>query len=586
MAVPRNLGTPGQANSRAAANAAPAIYEVAHTPILPAANQAVTVTARVSDPDQVMGVTLRYRVDPSATLTAVPMRDDGTTGDAVAGDGIYSGQITGRAAGTLVAFRVEATDSSGSRTFPSDAPTRECLVRWGETLPFGTIGSYRSLMTATIANQWTAADGKDNTYRDMTFIYNADRVIYNATIKDKGSPFHGGGGDAFIVAPEDEPFLGATDLAICSTGNAGNEETSQREQIAFWIGRKIGAHYLNRRFVNFFFNGSRFNGRNVMEDSEEPNGVYSSAAVPDADDGDLYKIEDWFEFNDDVSSFSNVDATLQRFTSGGQYKLARYRWAWRKRAVSDSANNYTNLFDLVTAVNTTGANYVPQVENLINVPNWMATFVLQRIAGNWDSYGFNRGKNAYIYKGDGLRWEMFPWDIDFVLGAGSNGPTDALWGGGDPTINTMFDTPAFQRMLWQAYFEALNGPMLPASYNPQMDSRYRALIANGVTGVNPPTSIKTYVDARRNHIIGQMAGANASGFAITSNNGNNFSTNRAVISITGTAPFAIYGIEVNGVLYPASWTTPRNWSISIPLSAVNNTLTFRGVDKNGQVIAG
>ncbi|MGZ8921185.1 MAG: lamin tail domain-containing protein, partial [Limisphaerales bacterium] len=402
MSVPQNLGTPGQVNSRFAANTPPAIYEVKHSPILPAANQSVTVTARVSDPDAVTALALRFRVDPSATVSTVTMRDDGLSGDLVAGDGVFSGLITGRAGGTLVAFRIDATDASGTRSFPVDAPARECLVRWEETLPFGTIGSYRVWMKSQIANEWSAADGKDNTYRDMTFVYNADRVIYNATIKDKGSPFHGGGGDAFVVTPEDEPFLGATDMALCSTGNAGNEETAQREQIALWIGRKIGAHYLNRRFVNFFYNGSRFNGRNVMEDAEEPNGVYSRFAVPDADDGDLYKIEDWFEFNDDASSFSNVDATLQRFTSGGSYKLARYRWTWRKRAVSDSANNYTNLFDLVTAVNTVGASYVSQVENLVNVRNWMATFALQRIAGNWDSYGFSRGKNAYLYKGDGL----------------------------------------------------------------------------------------------------------------------------------------------------------------------------------------
>ena len=586
MNVPRNLGTPGQANSRAAANAAPAIYEVSHSPSLPAANQAVVVSARVSDPDPITGVTLRYRVDPGTTLTAVTMRDDGTAGDLIAGDGIFSGTITGRAAGTLVAFRVEAADSSGTRTYPDNAPTRECLIRWGETLPFGSIGTYRVLMTQQIANEWTAADGKDNTYRDMTFIYNTDRVIYNASIKDKGSPFHGGGGDAFVVVPEDDPFLGVTDMALCSTGNGGNEDTAQREQIAFWIGRKIGAHYLNRRFVNFFFNGSRFNGRNVMEDAEEPNGDYAEAAVPDAGDGDLYKIEDWFEFNDDASSFSNVDATLQRFLSGGSYKLARYRWAWRKRAVSDSANNYTNLFDLVTAVNTTGGSYVAQVENLVNVRNWMATFGLQRIAGNWDSYGFSRGKNAYIYKGDGLRWEMFPWDIDFVLGSGSNGATDGLWGGGDPTINNMFNNPAFQRILWQVYLEAVTGPMLSANYNPQIDGRYRALLANGITGVNSPAAIKTYIDARRNHIISQMATANTSTFGITSNGGNNLSTNRSIATISGTAPFAIYGISVNGVTYPVTWSSPRDWTISIPLTAVNNMLSFVGLDKNGNPIAG
>ena len=356
------------------------------------------MTARISDPDTITGVTVRYRLDPSLTVNSVTMRDDGFSGDLVAGDGLYSAIIPGQSAGVLGAFRVEASDSSGTRLFPSDAPARECLVRWGETVRFGTFGSYRVLMTDAEQNEWNSTDAKDNTYHDMTFVYNADRVIYNGSIKDKGSPWHQGRGDAFVVMPEDEALFGGTDMALCSTGNAGDEATQQREQIAMWIGRKIGAHYLNRRYIHFSVNGSPWGGRAIMEDAEEPNGDYSAAVVPDAEDGDLYKIEDWFEFNDDTSSFGSVDATLQRFLSGGQYKLARYRWAWRKRAIDGSANNYTNLFDLVTAVNTTGTNYVPQVENLVNVPNWMATFALQRIVGNWDSYGFNRGKTRIFIK--------------------------------------------------------------------------------------------------------------------------------------------------------------------------------------------
>ncbi|MGZ8920926.1 MAG: lamin tail domain-containing protein, partial [Limisphaerales bacterium] len=226
------------------------------------------------------------------------------------------------------------------------------------------------------------------------------------------------------------------------------------------------------------------------------------------------------------------------------------------------------------------------MENLVNVRNWMATFALQRIAGNWDSYGFSRGKNAYLYKGDGLRWEMFPWDIDFVLGAGSNGATDALWGANDPVINTMYGTPSFQRMLWQAYLDAANGPLDSANYNPQMESRYRALLANGISGVNNPNSIKTYVNARRNHIAAQVASANTPTLAITSNGGNNFSTNGPLATISGTAPFAIYAIAVNGVTYPLTWSTPRDWSVSIPLTALNNNFTLVGLDKNGTPIPG
>ena len=62
------------------------------------------------------------------------MLDNGTGGDAIAGDGIYSGTLPGQAADTLVAFHLRAQDGALAQTlFPNDAPTRECLVRFGET---------------------------------------------------------------------------------------------------------------------------------------------------------------------------------------------------------------------------------------------------------------------------------------------------------------------------------------------------------------------------------------------------------------------------------------------------------------------
>ena len=149
----------------------------------------------------------------------------------------------------------------------------------------------------------------------------------------------------------------------------------------------------------------------------------------------------------------------------------------------------------------------------------------------------------------------------------------------------MYANPAFQRILWQKYLEAMTGPLLSASYNAQMDERYRTLVNNGVSAADPGT-IKSYVDARRAHIVGQVNGANTASFAITSNGGNNFSTANAVTVISGSAPFAIYAIQVNGVTYPVTWTSPRDWSVSIPLTAVNNTLSFVGLGKDGNVIPG
>src|SRR6185503_20214624 len=78
MTLPTNLGTPGAANSRRVSNAGPAIYDVTQAPVLPVENEPVIVTARAHAPDSIASLTLRYRIDPSATLIDVPMRDDGT----------------------------------------------------------------------------------------------------------------------------------------------------------------------------------------------------------------------------------------------------------------------------------------------------------------------------------------------------------------------------------------------------------------------------------------------------------------------------------------------------------------------------
>ena len=137
MAIPFNLGTPGARNSRALSNAGPAIFEVTHLPGVPAANEAVVVTARLHDPDGIQSVQLKYRVDPSATYTTLAMADKGAGGDAVANDGIYSATIPGKAAGVVVAFYLQATDNLSVTTrFPSvindNGPVRECVICYGD----------------------------------------------------------------------------------------------------------------------------------------------------------------------------------------------------------------------------------------------------------------------------------------------------------------------------------------------------------------------------------------------------------------------------------------------------------------------
>jgi hypothetical protein len=128
--VPTNLGSPGGPNSQYVTHAGPAMYNVTHTPSLPAANQAVVVTAQAHDPDGIQSLTLHYRLDPATHYTAVPMNDRGTGGDAIAGDGVYSATIPGQAANQIVAFYISATDRAALlRNWPRSTPPTSPLTQ-------------------------------------------------------------------------------------------------------------------------------------------------------------------------------------------------------------------------------------------------------------------------------------------------------------------------------------------------------------------------------------------------------------------------------------------------------------------------
>jgi hypothetical protein len=130
MPVPANLGSPGGPNSQYVTHAGPAMYNVTHTPSLPAANQAVVVTAQAHDPDGIQSLTLHYRLDPATHYTAVPMNDRGTGGDAIAGDGVYSATIPGQAANQIVAFYISATDRAALlRNWPRSTPPTSPLTQ-------------------------------------------------------------------------------------------------------------------------------------------------------------------------------------------------------------------------------------------------------------------------------------------------------------------------------------------------------------------------------------------------------------------------------------------------------------------------
>ncbi len=593
-----SFGTPGRANSRAVGNAGPAIADVTHLPVLPAAFAPVTVYARVTDPHGVGSVQLRYRLDPSASVNTVEMESIGA--------GVYAGRIPGQGSGTLAAFSIAATDALGTQSiFPKDAPAQECLVRWGESLPGGAIGTYRFWFTRTNRTIWETREPQSNETLDTTFVYGDWRVIYNAGVMYSGSPFHtplntgpmGVPCDYQLAMPADDAFLGETDIILSPPGSPWGTDlsildyTMVREQMIWWIARQIGVPSLHRRFVRVFVNGQP--RTTIFEDTQQPAGEFIREWFPGETGGDLFKAQDWLEFPDTGNSFlSDIRATLEKFvTTGGALPPKRYRWIWAPRAVNGSVHDFTNLFTLVETMALADTNlFTTQVEALIDIESWFRAMAVQRIAGNWDTWGWTFGKNMYAYKPPGERWAMMPWDIDFSFGLNSSATdADVMINGnggsqpGDPIATKLRNQPQLQRAYWRAFEDAVNGAMEDSRVSARIDLLQAALTANGFAPA-APAPVKSWISARRTYLRSQLTTRTNAAFAITSNAGNDFTINQSAVRISGTAPVAARTILFNGAAYPVSWTGVTTWTALVPLVPGANPIVVTALDVRGNAL--
>ena len=603
LPVPGNLGTPGARNSRFAANAGPAIYQVTHNPPVPTAAQPVVVSARVHDADGLQSLTLFYRLDPSSSYSSVAMKDDGTGGDAIAGDGIFSATIPGQPINSIVAFYIAAQDTKLAATrFPAllnnNAPVPECVVMFGDSNPAISFGVYHLWVTQTNVTRWSQLSDLSNESHDCTMV-NGTRIIYNAQARFAGSPYHQNFDTPYgslchykWIFPEDDKFLGATSFnKIHQPGNgAGDDASIQREQLANTFLRALGVPWLNRRYVGVYVNGHRRG--TLMEDTQTPDGDVVKEHFPNDSGGWLYKMQPWFEFAPFPSGasigFNNMSwCNLMPYTTtGGGKKLARYRYNFLSRRTPDSSSDYTNVFSLVDAANSYGTpNYVANMENLADMENWMRVFAANHAAGNWDSFGCQNSQNLYGYLGDrGTKYSLLMWDFNIVIGnSGSWGPGQNLFvvNGQDPNTQNIYNNPTFRRMYWRALQELVNGPLNVGISGPLLDAKFNSFAANGINVENPSTNIKGWLSSARTSIASQIAAENAGSFSLSApvviNNG---------AMLSGIAPVNVQTVLINGIEYPITWNSVTGFQIQVPLTPGTNRLNVVGVDIHGQPVIG
>jgi hypothetical protein len=625
MPVPANLGTPGMRNSRYVPNAGPAIYEVKHSPPLPATNQPVVVSARFHDVNALQP-TLLYRIDtvtnPTPAYISVPMVDNGTGGDAVAGDGIFSATIPGQTNGAVVAFLVSVRDSlGGTNLFPADIKSnagvpRECVVAFGDPVPVGSFKHQHVFITQNWANRWAqGAPGVSHEMHDGTWVDGGGRIIYDWMGRYAGSPYHQYLGSPVTTVggmhwdvPRDDMLYGVASLDKQHVPGNGplDDDTLQREQASFWMAQQIGLRGENRRFYTYFVNGIRHGP--LMEDAQAPDGDFINEYFPTDNGGYLYKNHAWFEGDvepqDTYMNFNNMSwCVLGRFTTTNpgatnQYKLARYRWMYWARQYPVSANDYSEVFNLIDAANipTNNPDYYAQMEAQVDTEEWLRLSAIEHATGDWDSFFTQNQWNMYIYRTANVKWTAIKWDWNITLGGGTStwGPDGGNlfdYGSVDPIMATFHNYPAYQRAYLRAFQDIANYAMNNSLINPMLEAKYAAFVANGLTTTsyngltvsNPRNALEGWIGTMHSSLLAALASSGVTNipFAIKS-----VTVNNNLATITGTAPLAVKTLWFNGVAYPLTWPTVTGWTATVTLQPGANLLSVQGIDINGQPVPG
>jgi hypothetical protein len=452
------------------------------------------------------------------------MVDDGSGNDLINGDGVFTGTIPGTS-NEMRAFYITAFDGLALTRFPTllqpsaEVPDRTCLVRISDTLASSRFASYRVWMSDDVIDTFQSRPNLSNELLDCTFVYNNTEVFYNCRIRHRGSPFlrNGSGRSPYpadrhgfrIDFNPDQKFRDREEINL--DGMEGGSRGPLQERASYWFHKQLGLQFSRQEFVRLIMNGRT---ANIYEDVQKIDGDYIAKWFPDDTEGYIHKIDDYFEYSANGTGFSNLDEGLKQDSSHPLLKET-YRWGFEKRSHREN-DNWDHLFDLAVALNTrsSSSTYQQKIESVIHPEQFAAVLALRHAVGDWDSYGYNRGKNNYFYYAlpEG-KWYLLPWDIDFTLGSGNGSSTNlfSMSRSQFPEVYQFVNYSKYRQMYLDALSELVNGPWQtsygtsnpPTEFDRFLDDAANALIADGF-GSGRRDGIKQFVRARRNYILTQI----------------------------------------------------------------------------------
>lgn len=450
--------TPGEANSAGDSEPGPVIRTVTNdlAPIDPAAGGLVIEADVVSTLNPLASVTLAWRI-MYGSESVLPMIDDGTGSDSVAGDGVYTAVIptSSLSAGQMLRWKVTAADSASVETVAPPFPDPRDSPQY-----YGTIAEDPSVASSNLpVLHWftSSPSGAETNSGSRGSIYYRGEFYDNIQADRHGQSTGGfpkksfdldfNKGERFL------PYEGGRRAKDVNLITNWADKSKTRNTIGYEIMRMAGhpAHYSFP--VRVQQNGRFFSTADLIEDGDDR---YLERVGLDGE-GALYKM------------YNRLDSS-----SSGVNKKTR------------KDENNSDLAALVAGLGLSGEaklRYGYDHMNIAGLINYLAAIDMT----NNRDHGH---KNYYVYRdtNETGEWRPLVWDIDLCLGrnwrsgpayfddvfTNNNlraGPTNRMKQlvFNDPILNNMF------RRRVQTLMDQLYGsPAAPVNY---LSTRVNELVA-------------------------------------------------------------------------------------------------------------
>jgi Lamin Tail Domain/CotH kinase protein len=572
LEIPSRLGTPGQPNSTLVANAGPTVSNLRHTPVIPEPDQEVTISIRAEDPDGMGAVTLRYRVNPAASFTGLPMT--------LQADGQWSAVIPGQSAGSVVQFYVVAQDGTGRAAFaPQKGPDSRALYQVADTqgtaLPAHELRLIQLDVDRDFLHQPTNVLSQARV--GGTLIYDRSEVFYDVGVRLKGSAAGRiRDGDAYVSYdirfPDDHLFRGVHgSVGIDRSGRA--PVVRQQDEIYVLHTFQRAALPVHHADLCYFIS---------------PKTVHTGTAILQLGGYDTLFVNE--QFGKDGSTF-NFDLTYEPSTTvGGNYEGIKlpvplqghigtdltdlgndkeeYRVPFSLRG-GERQDYFDGIIRLCKTMSAPQPQFDAEIAQALDVDEALRVTALTILWGIGDSY-FTGGlqHNLRLYTpADGGPAEFLPWDMDFVA---TQGATSSIL----PSYNVakFMNNPNTHRRYFSHLYDLLE-TVFNTTYMTRWLQHYGSVVGQNYTGM------ASFINSRANYARSQLPAQVP--FAITSNGGDAFEVETNLTVLTGTGWLDLRSLEVNGVPYLANWTGDTTWALTVPLASGVNVLALQGVDLAG-----